>query len=628
MGDQPTQDPKGMAPETDGGSTDGRPAGGFWNPFTALWNGIEGCFAWIRLQITGDDSPIFGLPVDGEATALDQRIKVQKALVKIEEDGFYTLGGVVSLMRDFYAKERDKALDVYLKAERGTEAWKKARDTHRAMLKHTGPRLGTRRITVQLRRLLDAADRERICREPKGTRLTLVHDFLEKAGFLDAPIPVNLIKDKPDVMKKLVYAGVGHGDLVFHSMRMATGLDDPGKDFKDNDTDPHPFEGAVFQSYVFDNPYLKRGVFVVRSGDERGPVEVEYYEGWSSELQSTDHRDLASRPADPYVQRYEEYYRGYMLDQGYDSYIFLFGPQDPGLKFNDSYNALLALKGLQKLLKANGKEDGAGWDASKENVADYLRGLDEKHVIETLKTFLESSDQAVQQAVRPQPDGGEGLHVIGQGQGTSVVPFEKPKEWPDRLRANFTGRAAMLETVFKDPLLKGLPEIWKQEDEKQDMAAEARELKNALWKMFEVDGRPAQKIGNHRRIRTIYMEGATRNALTPHILKGSVVAFDNISKSEMLLERTIMYRLGAPTTNAVDLANMTVIARNRADRFDMRQPDEMRDHLARFEPKYREIFLALGYDVAPAAEEHKPYRVDPLISNTASDGEDMEFVIE
>ncbi len=605
-----------------------------------IWYGVKKASSQACLAVTGDDSLPWFQSAEGQGKEFEQRQKIQKALVKIEEEGFYTLGGIVSLIQSHYEKALAEAFEKSKDPSLTPDERKDWKDKHRALLTDTRSRLKRRPLTHQLRRLVDAAESDRLCRSPRGKRLTLIHDFMEVSGFLDSPVPLKWVKEKPAVLQSMLYAGAGSGDAVFHSMRLATGLDDPSKAFKDKET--APFAGAVYQSYVFDNPYLKRGVFVVRAGDLRGPIEVEYFEGWNSELQSRDYKALDSwveqrtwRRQDPKRQRYEEYYRGYLVDQGFDSYVFLFGPQDPGLKFNDPYNALLAVKGLQKLIAKRSADASEGWDAKAETIADYLKGLDETYVINTLKAFLEESDDTVRQAQHDHDRLEEDL-ISGQGlllSGPADAFDDGRPSGRARYRADFTGRATretLLDTpaIANDPYLRHLSEGWDRAEPSQNLEAEAAELKKALWTLFEVEGRPAPKVGEARRIRTLYLEGANRNALTPNVLKGSVVAFDNSSKSEMLCQKTLMYRLGPPTTDIVELTNMTIMARNGADRFDMRQPDEDRDLLGSFEPKYREIFLTLGFDVAPTHEQHKPYRVDALMSNTASDAEELEVVLD
>jgi hypothetical protein len=157
---------------------------------------------------------------------------------------------------------------------------------------------------------------------------------------------------------------------------------------------------------------------------------------------------------------------------------------------------------------------------------------------------------------------------------------------------------------------------------------DAHQLQATLWKLFEVDGKPSPKVGNHLRVRTLYLEGANRADLTPNVLRGRVLSFDNMSKSEMLAERTIMYRLFQPTTSPVEILSHAAKARKLSGRFDMRVDDESRGRLAGFEPEYRQIFLDLGYDIAPVEEDHKAFRINPVVTDTGSDIEETEFIIE
>ncbi|MGF1455273.1 MAG: hypothetical protein ACFB6R_07830 [Alphaproteobacteria bacterium] len=601
-------------------------------------NGLQHGSSRLCLFLTGEDSLGWFQSASGQAKEFEQRMKVQKALDKIEKEGFYTLGGVVSLMREHYTKEADAAFDTWKRAKQGTDAEKEAKAAYREMLWDVERRLKGRSVTHQLRRLMDAKQGDRLYRAPRGRRLQLIHDFMDKTGFMDAPVPVKWIKERPGVLQTMLYAGAGAGSMVYHSVRQAMGQPDPKKDYKDDEV--APFAGAVYQSYVFDNPYFKRGVFVVRPGDLRGPVEVEYFEGWSVELQAENYRSNFAGSGPAVRQRYEEYYRGYLLDQGYDSYVLLFGPQDPGLKVSDPYNARIAIGGLQKLMNGAGRT----WDRTKETIADFLKGLPEDYVLKTLTDYLEVCDVELERAKKRHASDVR-RHLEGEARTTgtelAVVDryYDARTQFEAELRTDFTGRAAR-SSVFEDPDLKnhslyeylssvkgsGSPDDRGGNDPYAD---EAKALRDALWKMFEVDtGEQQGPVGSARRVRTLYLEGANRNALTPNILKGSVMAFDNTGRSDMLREGTIMYRMDMPSENPVDVASMTIMARNRAERFDMRAPDLGRERLGLFEPKYREIFLSLGYDVAPRSEEEKPYRVDPLVSNTATDAEEMEVVLE
>ncbi len=640
MGDQMNHDPSSNGPGEPKGRFDAvrdaaKRAAQATNHIGPLWDAFQHGSSRVCLFVTGEDSLGWFQSASGQAKEFEQRIKVQKALDKIEKEGFYTLGGVVSLMRQHYAKKLEEARAA-LNDSDASDDGKDAKATFRELLLDTEQRLKRRSVVHQLRRLMDAKEGDRLYRAPRGRRLALIHDFMEDTGFLDAPVPVKWIKERPGILQTMLYSGAGTGDLVYHSIRLATGQDDPKKPYKDDEV--APFAGAVYQSYVFDNPYFKRGVFVVRAGDLRGPVEVEYFEGWNVDLQTENYRSNFAATGPGLRQRYEEYYRGYLLDQGYDSYVLLFGPQDPGLKVNDPYNARVAILALQKLMSNAPKM----WNRSEQTISEYLKDLSEDFVLKTLTEYLKSCDSELELAKKRRA---QDIRRTAEGEarstGQDLVVYERHYADQTRmeaeLRTDFTGRAAR-SSVFEDPDLKNhslygyLPGLNGPHEESQDgeesrYEAEAVALRDALWKMFEVEGPEEYKVGNARRIRTLYLEGANRNALTPNVLKGSVVAFDNTGHSEMLLQRTIMYRLDMPTENPVDLAGMTVMARNRADRFDMRSPDDGRINIGRFEPKYREIFLALGYDVAPISEE-RPYRVDPLISNTASDAEEMEVVLE
>ena len=70
-----------------------------------------------------------------------------------------------------------------------------------------------------------------------------------------------------------------------------------------------------------------------QNGDKKGPVDVEYFEGWTIKHETGQYRrDAQGRvvvdedgrpiPEPPRTQRYEEYYRGYLIDQIVLLFIF------------------------------------------------------------------------------------------------------------------------------------------------------------------------------------------------------------------------------------------------------------------------------------------------------------------
>ncbi len=582
-----------------------RTRGGLRSMVRGTFSGIGWLYNWLRGRRAYRDFDT--RPFEGP-DEVDRRERLRKAIKAIRDAGFYTYDGIVSLAQEHYAKRRDEQRQILMNVSRLLREAKTPEERARLQQKRqeAAEMFGERvrdvsrlksfpldnSLANDLRELADPADEAIYARVPRGKRLRLMYDFFEDSGLLASPIPAKWLANRPDVTQTLLYRAAGPGDAFYHALRVSTGQDDPIKAFvEDEQKKKQPFAGAVYQSFVFDNPYFKRGVFIVRDGDQRRPVEVEYFEGWSSDLAAGQSR---------FTQRYEEYYRGYLLDQGYDAYIFLFGPQDPSLKFNDPYSAQLAFRALEHIIQK------WTWNSQGETIAEFLRRLDGDEVTHFLEGFVQNSEDVARQA-----------SANGANGGMETLPA----------LADFTGRASM-EAIFNDPLLKGLPMVPDESEKGRDFKAEALELKSALWKLFEVDGKPGPQIGQNRRVRTLYLEGASRAALTPNILRGAVVAFDNMAKSEMLLERTIMYRLGMPTSNPVDLARLSIVARNRSNRFDMRVPDHDRGKLEVFEPNYREIFLALGYDVAPSDEERRAFRIEPVVNNTTSDAEDMEFIIE
>ncbi len=584
--------------------------------------GFFGALGWLLLVI-GSHLPLVGRYIRrmrkrrehetepfGAAAEVKKREELRKALVDIRKAKFYTYEGLVSLAQDHYAREHlrliDEAKNPNLSPEKQRDLRKQARERGNdvRVLKKWAI---DEQLSKELRLLGETDDTEKYVKVPKGKRLRLMHEFMDQSGLIKSPVPIKWLVDQPDIVQSLVYKAAGSGDMLYHALRIAMGQDDPKAAFKSDDDKnaSQPFAGAVYMSFIFDSPYFKRGVFVVRNGDQRGPVEVEYFEGWRNHLSG-------GQGYGRLTQRYEDYYRGYLLDQGYDSYVFLFGPQDPSLKFNDPYNALLAFRGLDKILE----KWGDTWDPRETDIADFLRSLDIDAVTDLMELFVRNSEDVAREAAASGAYDDDGGKV--------------------KLVADYTGRATM-DALIDDPLLKGVPMVAETKERKRDFRAEAEGLRRSLWQLFEVDGKTAPQVGQNRRIRTLYLEGANRSALTPHALRGTVQSFDNTSKSEMLLERTIMYRLGLATTNPVDLAKVTVVARNRSDRFDMRQyfnPDypgqaeAVRSALAEFEPAYGEIFLALGYDITISGEERKAFRLNPVVNNTVSDEEDMEFVIE
>ncbi len=616
--------------------------GGVWSFLTKIGHGADSAahgtkdtFNRVRFVLTGEDSEGFILTASGHAQQLDMRAKTAKCLKSIEEEGFYTLGGVVSLMRQHYVRQRDEAFEK-MRCEDLSEAERqKWAEIYEERLKDTEKRLKHKTILKQLRKLLKAAEEDRISMVPKGTRMVRIYEFLQHAGFLDAkglvttPLPMKYVEDKPRAVKLLIYRGAGDGDAFYHSARVAMGGEDPAKYLND---EPYPFAGAVYQTYLFDNPYLKRGTLIVRNGDERGPIDVEYFEGWSQKLDNGEDIDEA---------KYEEYYRGYLLDQGYDSYVFLFGPQKQSVPFTNDDEVKLVFEALEHLAK--GKEAPKGWcknrlvgsvegeeeeypnrawDAKNEPIELFLQRLDPDFVLETLENYYAATGHS---AV-PGSHGGPAAQLPGAG--TSGME-EDTEEEEEEIRSNVPALAfpsdSPLRGVFNSSLLKQIASFGEQRtDPGEPPRDKAIRLKKVIWDLFEVDGKPGPKPGEHRRVRTMYMQGIGRTNLTPSVVKGSVMAFDNNTKADMLMERTIMYRLGGPSTNAMYLARLGLGARWLANRFDMRQPDDHNLKLADFEPNYREIFLALGYDVGGTAQR-KSYRIDPVVSQTASEPDEIEI---
>ncbi|MFP3943559.1 MAG: hypothetical protein ACLFWF_06690, partial [Alphaproteobacteria bacterium] len=300
----------------------------------------------------------------------EQTLLVRKALERIEAAGFYTLDAVRQLAVEHFRKKAEafdgvagEARDAYNagqlspeKRQQCLEKRKTALDVARrsraaeALFRHRG-------LTDRMQRLMEGKQHTFPSYVlPSKKAIRLLFQFFRESGFLEGPAPVRyLIRDRllttvmvntvkevqDEEARRALKDGTRYQDEQTHFFYHAVRSEIGGKASrlryeilerieKAGDLIP----GAVYTTYIYDEPYLKKGVFVIYPRRPNDPARVKFLSRWESPVTrqvpgaeiagplKAGHNQVTASRAGAFVEEQ----KGYIFDQGFDFYIYLFGP--------------------------------------------------------------------------------------------------------------------------------------------------------------------------------------------------------------------------------------------------------------------------------------------------------------
>lgn len=300
---------------------------------------------------------------------------VKKALRRIDNAGFYTLDAVRQLaVKHFKAKAEENAQKAEqtrktlaterLGPEQRAEGIRRCREARRAAAaaRHAERMFKNRHLTDKLERYKDSKSpafpsRAWLTNMPSKDVIVFLHEFFEESGFLDNPAPVRyLLRDKllttvmvntvKDLQDRAAQKAGAQGGVVadeqnhffYHAVRSEIG----GRGVRlryelleKAEKVPNLIPGAVYTTYIYDEPYLKKGVFVIYPRRPNDPARVKFLSRWQSPVTrpvgaaingpvTSRHNQSAPSRAATFVEEQ----KGYIFDQGFDFYIYLFGPDE------------------------------------------------------------------------------------------------------------------------------------------------------------------------------------------------------------------------------------------------------------------------------------------------------------
>lgn len=327
-------------------------------------------FSWLlaKLRILRPDSEKAGQNELEEGDFAEQTLLVRKALKRIDDAGFYTLDAVRQLaVKHFRQKSeafagiaedlRKLLISGRLSTEKRPEA---VEERSRALDVASRARLAegmfkNRGMTDRLEKLMEGKRHPFPAYVlPSRKAVGYLFQFFRECGFLDSPAPVrylirdrllttvlvNTVKDVQDEEARKALRDGRYEDershFFYHAVRSEIG----GRGVRLRyelleraEKLPDLIPGAVYTTYIYDEPYLKKGVFVIYPRRPNDPARVKFLTRWESpvtrqvpgELNGSvkaGHNQATASRAGAFVEEQ----KGYIFDQGFDFYIFLFGP--------------------------------------------------------------------------------------------------------------------------------------------------------------------------------------------------------------------------------------------------------------------------------------------------------------
>jgi len=203
--------------------------------------------------------------------------------------------------------------------------------------------LTDKKLKKDLRHLVTTT---KVAKKPKGDTLKLLHGFLSEKGFDKFPVPFKAMKDKHALLPAMILAQGREADHLHAAMwSKLSGRKLPyEKDLwkVDQEANPHAkakallakkegqevaaggglpamaiVPGAIYVTYIYDAPYLKRGLFVVPWRLDKQPATVEMRRLWA----------MKRRGGDAHDDYDGDVHQGYLFDLGHAGYSLMFGPR-------------------------------------------------------------------------------------------------------------------------------------------------------------------------------------------------------------------------------------------------------------------------------------------------------------